>query len=305
VREFELIDWIRGRSGPAGGLVVLGIGDDAAVLDLRTDGRAVVTTDLILESTHFLAGDDPFDVGYKAMAVSVSDVAAMGCRSVAGFLAVGLRRDRGEEYAKRLFEGALAVCREAGAALAGGDTTESRGGTVLCSTVVGAVPPGGEPILRSGARPGEAVFVTGRLGGSLAGRHLRFAPRQAEALALVAGGRVGAMIDLSDGLSSDAGHVARASGVRLLLLADRIPISEAARSAADGRSALSRALDDGEDFELLFTAPHERAAALERDGLAGTPVTRIGEVRAGEGVVLRSADGREAPLEAGGYEHFR
>jgi thiamine-monophosphate kinase len=305
VREFDLIDWLRSRAAGGPGVVV-GIGDDAAVIGAGPDGRSVVTTDLLLEATHFLAGDDPFDVGHKAMAVSVSDIAAMGCRPVAGFLAVGLRRDLGEAFAKRLFEGALALCATAGVTLAGGDTTESRGGTVVCSTVVGFVPAGGAPVLRSGARPGEAVFVTGRLGGSLSGRHLRFTPRNAEALVLVAGGPVGAMIDLSDGLSSDAGHLARESRARIVLEAARIPVSEAARTAADGRSALSHALDDGEDFELLFTAPPERASGLEQDGLAGTQVTRIGQVKTGEpGVFLIDEAGREEPLRAGGFEHFR
>ncbi len=305
MREFELIEWIRERARllpPA----ALGIGDDAAVVDCGPDGRAVVSTDLLLEDTHFRAGDDPFAVGWKALAVSVSDLAAMGCRSLAGFLAVGLRRDRGEDYARRLLEGAVALAAAQGLALAGGDTTESRGGVVVCSTVVGTPPPGGSPVLRSGARPGEVLMVTGSLGGSLAGRHLTFTPRQAEALALVAGGAVGGMIDVSDGLSSDAGHLARESGVALVVEAERVPVSPAARAASDGRPALRHALDDGEDFELLFTVAPGRAETLARQGLAGTPVAAIGRVEAGPAEVrLRFPDGREEPLRAGGYEHFR
>jgi thiamine-monophosphate kinase len=305
MREFDLIEWIRERAHrlpPA----ALGIGDDAAIVDCGPGGRAVVSTDLVLEGTHFLESDDPFAVGWKSLAVSVSDLAAMGCRSLAAFLAVGLRRDRGENYARRLLEGALALAGDMGVALAGGDTTESRGGVVVCSTVVGAPPPGGTPVLRSGARPGEVLMVTGSLGGSLAGRHLRFVPRQAEALALVAGGPVGGMIDISDGLSSDAGHLARESGVTLVVEAARVPVSAAAAAAMDGRPALQHALDDGEDFELLFTVPADRAEALSRHGLTGTPVAAIGRAETGPaGVRIRYPDGREEPLRAGGYEHFR
>jgi thiamine-monophosphate kinase len=140
----------------------------------------------------------------------------------------------------------------------------------------------------------------------MAGRHLRFVPRQAEALELVSRCAPGGMIDLSDGLSIDTWHLARESGVRIRLRAADIPLSPAAAGAEDDRPALTHALDDGEDFELLFTASPEDAASLVADGLAGTPVTRIGEVLEGAPeVTIVGADGQEAPLVEGGYEHFR
>ena len=167
--------------------------------------------------------------------------------------------------------------------------------------MLGLPPKGGKPVLRSGARAGESIAVTGCLGGSLAGRHLRFVPRQAEALELVAGYAVGAMIDISDGLSSDARHLAVGSGVGLRLFADRIPMSEDARSS----DPLAAALNDGEDFELLFTVPPDAGRRLSRSGLCGTPVTIIGEVVEGPaGVALVGRSGEEHELEAGGYEHF-
>ncbi len=300
MKEFDLIRWIAERT-PAGDGVVTGIGDDCAVLDLPGDACIVVTTDMLLEGTHFRSGDSPEEIGYKAVAVSLSDVAAMGCRSLHAFLAVGLPEGFAPAFATRLLEGALRAARRFGVSLAGGDTTASSAGLCICSTLIGAPPSGRQPVLRSGAAVGEAVMVTGRLGGSLAGRHLRFVPRQDEALELVARCAVGAMIDLSDGLSSDARHLAAQSGVRLRLFEDRIPVSD---EVAAG-NPLQAALNDGEDFELLFTVSPGVAHELQRTGLAGTMVTVIGEVVAGApGVILVGRGGDEAELAAGGYEHF-
>jgi thiamine-monophosphate kinase len=169
--------------------------------------------------------------------------------------------------------------------------------------VVGEAPAGEGPVRRSGARPGDLLFVTGTLGGSIHGRHLRFRPRQDEALELVRERTVTAMIDLSDGLSSDAAHIARESGVRILVDAASVPVSE---EVARGSEPLRHALNDGEDFELLFTVPADHAAGLAEAGLAGTPVTRIGRVAAGSpGVFLVVGEDREEPLADGGFEHFR
>jgi thiamine-monophosphate kinase len=300
LREFELIRWIS-EHAPAGAGLQTGIGDDCAVL--RTPGGEVlvVTTDMLVEGTHFQSGDRPEEIGYKAMAVSISDVAAMGCRSLHAFLAVALPAGFAPSLATGLIDGALAAARRFGVTLAGGDTTASPAGITICSTLVGIPPAGGAPILRSGARSGEVVAVTGRLGGSLAGRHLRFVPRQDEALELVRRFAVGAMIDLSDGLSSDVRHLADRSGVRVRLRREWIPISEEARSA----DPLASALNDGEDFELLFTVSPEAGLALSREGLCGTPVTVVGEVLPGPaGVSICDDHGRESELAAGGYEHF-
>ena len=157
-------------------------------------------------------------------------------------------------------------------------------------------------MLRSGARPGQSVLVTGTLGGSLSGRHLRFVPRLAEAADLGDRFSPGAMIDISDGLSTDAEHLAFESGIAIRLLAERIPVADAA--GAD--DPLGHALSDGEDFELLFTLDAEEAAEAERTGLAGTRVRVVGEGVTGEPcVTLITPDGTERPLGAEGYEHFR
>jgi thiamine-monophosphate kinase len=237
------------------------------------------------------------------VAVSLSDVAAMGCRATAAFLAVALRRDHPDSFVAGLLAGARAVAAEYGVPLAGGDTTETTGPVVLCSTLLGEPPPGREPVLRSGARPGDALLVTGSLGGAGRERHLTFPPRLAQAAELVARWHPRAMIDLSDGLSTDARHLAEESGVSIRLIASAIPRSRAAGAEPE---ALAAALSDGEDFELLFTVPEEEAEPLARAGLAGTAVTRIGSVAAGPArVTLAGTDGTEEELLAGGYEHFR
>lgn len=302
VKELELIRRIRAAS-LTGGRVTTGIGDDAAIVD-APGGVFVLTTDLIVEGTHFRKDDPARAVGRKALAVSLSDVAAMGCRATAAFLAVALRRDLPADYAEELLAGVRAIAAEFDVPLAGGDTTETSGPVVLCSTVTGEPFPGRAPVRRAGARPGEVVLVTGELGGSLAGRHLGFVPRLREAEALVGKFAPGAMIDLSDGLSTDARHVAEESGVTIVVAADRVPVAPAAGRAGDP-AALAAALNDGEDFELLFTLPADQADAACAEGLAGTRVTRIGEVVAGGATVrIRRPDGREEELRAGGYEHF-
>jgi len=303
--EFELIAAVAARVGTAGDLIV-GIGDDCAVLPGDAEHDLLVTTDLLVEDRHFVrAGLDPRDLGWKALAVSISDVAAMGGRATAAVVGIALPRELTGDFADGVTDG-LAECAERfGVAIAGGDTSSSPGPVFVNTTVLGRVAHG-RAVLRSGGRPGDAVCVTGALGGSLLGRHLRPIPRQDAALSLVQGGDVHALIDLSDGLSSDLGHVTAGSGCGAVVFADRVPLhADAQRMAAkDGLSALEHALHDGEDYELLFTVPVGRVAALETEGLAGTPVRCVGELIADTGLWLDVADERIA-LTRGGHDHFR
>lgn len=276
--EFRLIEAARLRE-PASAAVACGIGDDAAVL---ADGT-LLATDTLLEGRHYTPEADPRAVGHKAVAVNLSDIAAMGGTPVAATVALTLRRSAGAARADALMAGLQETAARHGVALVGGDTTSWEGPEAVSVTVLGRSPAGGA-VLRSGARPGHGVFVTGPLGGSLRGRHLTFEPRLREGAEVAALGAT-AMIDLSDGLSSDAAHLAAASGIRIVLDADAIPVH------ADA-GGLDAALRDGEDFELLFTLP------------PGVPCGhhRIGVVRAGRGVHLRRG-GVEEPLVAAGFSH--
>jgi len=318
--EFELIAAIRTALGTPPEDVIVGIGDDAAVLSVPPGEQLVVTTDMLVEGRHFDAltvGDAANAqlaaeaIGWKALAVSISDVAAMGGRSRWAVVSIALRAEHTGSVADALTNGLRRCAERFGVAIVGGDTTASPGPLVVNVTLAGSLGYG-DAVLRSSARVGDAVCVTGALGGSRLGRHLHPQPRQDEALSLVKEGVVHAMIDLSDGLSSDLGHVLDASGVGAMLWADRVPIHPDAmrRAAETGRPALEHALHDGEDFELLFTTSADVAARLATDGLCGTPVAWIGRLTAGvdcDCVIAPDASQESAavPLERRGYDHFR
>ena len=303
LREFDLIRWIRGEAA-ADGLVRVGIGDDAAVVANRTDAT-VVTTDMLVDGVHFDTRRAPLaDVGWKAMACSVSDIAAMGGRCTAAVVSAALPAGFRPGQARELVRGMLDCADEFGARLVGGDLTGTGGPLALSVTMLGDT---GDcpPILRSGAKTGDAILVTGTLGGSRLGRHLRFRPRQAEGLTLNQRYRPHAMIDVSDGLAIDLHHVLDESGVGAVVRAEQIPVSEDAARAAElsGRTPLDHALGDGEDYELLFTMDQATAERLLADQPFDVAVTRIGEIVA-SGATLVMPGGTERPLEPSGWEHF-
>ena len=303
LREFDLIRWIRGEA-PADGLVRVGIGDDAAVVANRADAT-LVTTDMLVGGTHFDLGTASLrDVGWKAIACSVSDIAAMGGRCSAAVMSAALPHGFQPRQAEELVRGALACAAEFDARLVGGDLTGTSGPLAICVTMLGDTA-GLPPVLRSGARPGDAVLVTGELGGSRLGRHLRFRPRQAEGLILNQRWHPHAMIDISDGLAIDLHHILDESGVGAVLWAEEIPVSADARraAAASGRSPLDHALGDGEDYELLFTIDEDTGARLMNEQPFDVPVTWIGDIT-DSGARLAMPDGTEVPLERKGWEHF-
>ncbi len=304
--EFGLIEWIRARRprlGPDRG--VLGdVGDDCATV--RFDGStAIVTTDMLMDGRHFvLERDGPEAVGNKAMGVNLSDVAAMCGLPRFAFVAVALPRRDAEAIGRGLDEGLRRMADRFGVAIVGGDTNAWDGPLVVSVTLLGEPHPLGSPS-RAGAKVGDAVFVTGPLGGGLLrGRHLRPEPRIREARAIRPIMNPTAMIDLSDGLSSDLGHVLDESGgLGAALDEAAIPIhpDALAATAADGSPPLLHALNDGEDFELCFTASPEAAARV----VAGVTLHRVGEIVAEPGIRLRGDDGRMTPVERRGFDHFR
>ena len=308
--EWALIDWIRRRVRLDPAAVPIGPGDDMALVGLGGESEFLITVDVLLEGTHFdLRAATPRQVGYKALAISLSDAAAMASLPVAAVAWVGLPAASSMRFAQDLERGLWDAAERFACPIVGGDVTSwAKAGGLTIGTALVSRAAGVRPVRRSGARPGDCLFVTGRLGGSILGRHLEFVPRVAEARELARLADLHAMIDLSDGLSTDLAHLCREGGVGAEVWADRVPVSPDAERLArrDGRPALEHALNDGEDFELLFSVGPEDGARLAGAGaVAGVALSHIGQVVAGAGVTLVGADGRRRPLPMGGWEHFR
>jgi thiamine-monophosphate kinase len=298
--ELALIDWIRQQARSAPGLQ-LGIGDDAAVWQV-SDKQLLLTTDVLMENVDFRCDEAPAKlIGRKAMAVNLSDIAAMAGEPLTALVGVALPRSRRFEFARELHHGLQSLADEFHVAIIGGDTNIWDGPLVISVTVIGEATDRG-PVLRSGAKPGDWILVTGPLGGSIIGKHLTFTPRVREALELHRAVDLHAMIDLSDGLSADLYHILDESHVGATLFADAIPISDAARQMTDDRTPLDHALSDGEDFELLFTVNRDDGQKLLADHSA-IPVFHIGEIETTAGGRQRHPDGSVTPLPRVGWVH--
>lgn len=309
MNEFELIArLVPGLPGNA--TVVAGAGDDCAVLDLGLPDRWVLfKTDAVVEGIHFDATARPEQIGHKALARVLSDIAAMAGTPSSGLVTLALPTLFDVAFVERVYAGLKTLAARFGVAVVGGETTVNPERLLLSIALLGFVAKD-QVVYRRGARPGDAIFVTGELGGSRAGRHLEFEPRLVEAHWLAAHFRPHAMIDLSDGLAGDLRHLLAAGGVGAELRAASIPISRAARRRARAgdvqKPALAAALTDGEDFELLFTVAARQAVPL-RDAwqtrFPGLRLSCIGRITAEPGLRLRDRHGLQ-PLDLHGYAHF-
>jgi len=304
--EAEFLDWLHEQLGDTHD-VLLGPGDDAAVLRMLATSAIVTTTDLLTEGVDFLLADvAPARIGRKALAVNLSDLAAMAATPVAALVALALLRMRAAELARALFTGMLPLARQYGVAIAGGDTNTWDGGLVISITAIGRVT-GHGPLRRDRARPTDHILVTGQLGGSLLGKQFDFAPRVTEALALHGQYDLHAGMDISDGLALDLSRLAAASRCGAAVELDRVPIAAAARQLAEldpsAGTSLEHALGDCEDFELLLTAEPEVADRIVLDQPLPVPVTRIGSMVAEPGLWQRDTDGSLRPLAPRGFQH--
>ena len=292
------------------------IGDDCAVLRPARGHELLVTTDFSLEGTHFRREwHSAESVGHRCLARGLSDIAAMGGHPLAAFLSLALPSDLPQGWADGFLKGLLGLAKQHGVPLAGGDTAQSPAGVLADIVVVGSVPKG-KAILRSGARAGDAIYVTGSLGGSAAALALLEQGRRLHARDFrqhyfptprIEVGRIlrekklaSAMIDISDGLSVDLMHLCEESGVGAQLEQSAIPLAEIGRPARE--VDLRFALHGGEDYELLFTAPRKRRIPAK---LAGVPITMIGFVTRDKHIFLVGPGGAGTELLPGGWEHFR
>ena len=288
--------------------VTIGIGDDGAVLDVSSHTQQVIVTDLLLDGVHFdLNVTSPFLAGRKAVAVNLSDLAAMGCRPTAAFVSLAVPRDHVQASPGFLFElyrGIQQMTDEFQFSLAGGDTNSWNGPFAINVCLTG-VPFSDRPFLRSHAQAGDAIFVTGPLGGSQHhGRHLTFMPRLQISEWLSRTGNVGAMLDLSDGLSLDLHRMMEASCTAAEIAASNIPIHSDVPAEWTFDKRLAAALGDGEDFELLFTVRAAAVAELQAAAdFAAVSLFRIGHVTHGAGVHLVDPLGNSQIMDATGWQH--
>lgn len=308
--EAEFLDWLRTRLSPPSRFP-LGIQDDAAWVSFESRGAAappgcVMTVDLLTDGVDFrLAETAPERIGRKALAVNLSDLAAMAARPLAALVAVALPRSDALNLAKRLYQGLLPLAERFGVAIVGGDTNTWDGPLAISVTAVGEASARG-PLRRDGARPGDAIVVTGEFGGSILGKHFDFEPRVHEARTLHERHELHAGMDVSDGLSLDLARLCAASGCGAALDLDNIPIAPAARELAarrdDSSTALDHALGDGEDFELLLAMPPDEARRLIDQQPLTVPLTVVGQFIEQTGL-WRSQAGRLLPLTPRGFLH--
>lgn len=326
IGEFGLIDLIKQDTIHDQGTVVVGIGDDAAVLLPTPRQLQLLTTDMLVESIHFnLTTTTPWQLGYKAIAVNLSDIAAMGGTPRHAVISVALPATTPTEFIINLYQGMKEICREYSVNIVGGDTVSSPQGLVINVTVAGEVEPA-NLVKRSGAKTGDIIAVTGVLGNSAAGLDLlsvgewedyafawplvtaHLTPRpQVKTGAILAAAGATSMDDLSDGLASESHEIAEASNVGVRLYAAQIPLSAELKQAVEklDKQALDYALYGGEDFQLLFTMEPSNYETLLADH-PDLQLVRIGEiVEVSQGVTLVDEEGRVQILEAQGYNHFR
>ncbi len=331
MKELDLIEQIRHTFAPSRSkAIALGIGDDCAILRPPSGSEVLVTTDFTLEGRHFRRDlHSPESVGHRCLARGLSDLAAMGAAPMAAFLSLAVPADllataRGRAWITRFFNGLRSLASEHRITLAGGDTAESPASFILADIVLLGSAPIGRSLRRSGAKPGDALYVTGSLGGAAAelstmlARNARTTkitktadhpqtfpqPRIAIGLALLKSGLATASIDVSDGLSTDLAHLCRASGVAAEVEQAAIPLHPLARKLGT-EAALNAALHGGEDYELLFAAP---SSTRMPHRIAGVPITRIGrftrKLKKQPLLTLLTPNGDRATLEPRGWEHF-
>ena len=278
--------------------VIKGIGDDAAVIRWKKDKYLLFAQDMVIEGVHFKRTDSPFGIGHKALSANISDIAAMGGLPRYASLSLGVPKNLSLRYVDDIYRGIKAIAKRFGVNIIGGDTNLSD--KIIIDIAVIGEAKRNELVLRSGARPGDFVIVTGALGGSIKGRHLSFIPRVDESLFLVRNFRINSMIDISDSLSSDLNQICRHSRVGARIYESLIPLSRESNSVKD-------ALCDGEDFELLFTVQRKDFKDLLRKfrNRFNIPLTVIGEVRERRyGIEIVSRSGKASLLKPAGFAHF-
>jgi thiamine-monophosphate kinase len=307
--EFGLIHRFK-KLTPKSSSVVIGIGDDcAAVLPPAKGSLMLLTCDPVIENVHFLSSARPQDIGWKVMCRNISDIAAMGGIPKYALVSASLPRKTPVARALGIYRGLSQAAKKYGVQIVGGDTSHDEKGIHIGVTLIGEVPKS-QIVTRGGARPGDAVFVTGGLGGSIEGKHLRFEPRIKEARLLAEKVHPSSMMDLSDGLASDLKRLAEESGVGFEIWADAIPVSDALRRKKfPFVKQIARAMRDGEDYELLFTVPAKKKSQLvnlwgKRFRLKLTEigvVTKLKKIQ----LVRNSSDRRLLSLPQAGNDHFR
>jgi len=309
MNEFELIAKLT-KALPANENVVVGAGDDCAVLDLGVPEKLVLfKTDAVVEGIHFTRETPPEKIGRKALARCLSDIAAMAGTPTAALVTIALPNNFDADFVTKIYDGLNALAEKFGVAVVGGETTTNPERILISIALLGTVPRG-KLILRSGAKVGDAIFVTGELGGALAEKHLSFGPRLAEARWLAEKFSLHAMLDVSDGLGGDLRHILNASKVGAEISKSAVPVSRAAKLAArkssSAKPAFVAALTDGEDFELLFTIASKDAVKLLDTWKKKFPELRlscIGKIVAGDGILIRDKSGSHK-FNAHGYVHF-
>ena len=299
-KEAQMTEWFAQQSKLDERRFPIGIGDDMAQMRLGDTDSILITTDMLLDGSHFVydtAGAER--VGYKAMACNLSDCAAMATVPLCAVCSVALPRGFASDELKRIHAGILRGGNMFDCALVGGDITSWEGKLAISITML-SKPGASEPVRRSTAKAGDIICVTGVLGGSGAGRHLEFVPRVREALALASMVKINSMMDISDGISTDLNHLCRLSGVGAKIYADKLPVSDAARLGGD---AVGAALNDGEDFELLFTVAAENFEVIKKNWKFDVGITAVGEITENREVLIER-DGQVKILEASGFDHL-
>ncbi len=304
--ENALIAWFTRTLSDTPDGVILGVGDDMAILETPAH-HALLSSDMLLDGVHFdLSKHTLHDIGHKAAGCVLSDCAAMAGEPVAAVVSLALPKSFGQQEVAELYSGMRQQFDTFGVSIIGGDTTAWNSGLVIDVSLMGRPVSGSQPIRRSGARDGDLLYITGFLGGSIRGHHLRFTPRIREAMQLITawGPDLHAMIDITDGLAIDLHRMCDASGMGAELDAPALQnvASEDAKALAseDGRGTIEHVLSDGEDFELLIAAD---PGATIQQGHEAT-LHRIGRITT-QGVTLKHADGKIETLSAAGYDHLK